>query len=137
MITMMHALLGMKILSLAVSNDQHILQVGTDQTPVMFEAEGDCCSESWFSEILGVSALLGGTVRGVEKLQMAGYPINDGRSRQWGDLAYGYSICTEKGHGEIIFRNSSSGNGNYGGRLSFSFKEWPVPMTQITEDWQA
>ena len=68
---------------------------------------------------------------------MEGYNINDGRSRQKIDEAYGYKITTDKGHADIIFRNSS--NGHYGGWLKNAniLKEIPNDLKEIRSDWSA
>lgn len=76
-----------------------------------YEADADCCSESWFSEIDNVQNLLRSEVLEVEEKaeQKA-----EG-TRQEEDIVYGYTLKTAKGYCDILFRNSS--NGWYSGWL--------------------
>lgn len=131
----MKELIGKKIQAMAVNETQSILSFETDKGLVNFEVYGDCCSESWFADITGVAALLGGTVANVEEVSMDGYNVEDGRTRQEYDSAYGYKIRTDKGDADVVFRNSS--NGYYGGKLVAGPAEAPNGMTGITDDWRA
>jgi len=131
----MKELIGKTIKSLSVNADQSILSFETDHGQVNFEVWGDCCSTSWFADITGVHSLLDGKVANVEEVSMDGYNVNDGRCRQDEDIAYGYKIVTDKGHADVVFRNSS--NGYYGGELSSGPKTAPEGMTIITDDWRA
>lgn len=132
----MEELVGKKILSLSVDGErQHILSFETSEGPISYYADGDCCSESWFADITGVSAMVGGTVSRVDEISMDGYNVKDGRGRQEDDMAYGYKIVTDKGYGDIVFRNSS--NGYYGGSIGPHKGELPASMVPITDDWQA
>lgn len=131
----MKELIGKKITGLRINEDQSLLVFDTDQGPVGYVAEGDCCSESWFADITGVSALLGGTVQMVSEVDLDDYNVNDGRTRQEYDEVYGYKLTTDKGYADIVFRNSS--NGFYGGALELLNGEPPENMTAIMDDWQA
>lgn len=131
----MNALTGKNIIGLSVSDDQHYLSFQTNAGPITFIVEGDCCSESWFADITGVNALIGGTVNGVEIVSMEGYNVDDGRGRQEEDAVYGYKILTDKGYADIVFRNSS--NGYYGGWLEEFSGDAPANMMPITADWSA
>ena len=131
----MNELVGKKIICLRINEDQSVLAFETDMGVVAYYAYGDCCSESWFADIAGVSALIGGIVNSVEEVGMNEYNINDGRCRQEEDSAYGYKITTDKGYADIVFRNSS--NGYYGGYLELLTTELPNGMTEIADDWQA
>jgi hypothetical protein len=131
----MKELIGKKILGLRINENQDVLVFDTDQGVVGYEAYGDCCSESWFADITGVSAMFGGTVQTVEEVSMEGYNVEDGRTRQEYDLAYGYKLTTEKGYADIVFRNSS--NGYYGGSIDPLRREPPESMTAIVDDWHA
>lgn len=73
----------------------------------------------------------------VEEVDMDGYNVDDGRTRQECDEAYGYKIFTDKGQADIIFRNSS--NGYYGGSLNGVEIDIDIPATakEITGDWSA
>lgn len=131
----MKQLIGKKIKALAVNKDKSLLSFETENEQVNFSVKGDCCSQSWFADINGVYALLGGTVVNVEEVSMEGYNVEDGRTRQDSDCAYGYKIRTDKGDADVVFRNSS--NGYYGGWLYEGPKEAPTGMTSIKDDWRA
>ena len=85
---------------------------------VCWQTDGDCCSESWFADIVGVVELLNAKVKSVSEISIenCGYNVEDGRGRQDYDRAYGYKIITNKGYADIVFRNSS--NGYYGGTMA-------------------
>lgn len=130
----MNELIGKKILSIHINDDQSILAFNTAQGVVAYEVEGDCFSESWFADITGVNALLGATVQSAEEVDLENYNVNDGRCRQEEDEVYGVKLITDKGYADIVFRNSS--NGFYGGWINFYKGELPENMTEITgNDW--
>lgn len=79
--------------------------------PHFVETDGDCCSESWWADVIGAASCYGGTVTQVRTLDLP--EPQDDRSRQEEDQAYGYAIDTERGTVTLAFRNSS--NGYYGG----------------------
>lgn len=131
----MKQLIGTKIEKIELSKDgQYYLQFTTDKGIRLFGTEGDCCSESWFADIIGTNNLLGATVAAVEEVEMPNYNTEDGRCRQEVDSVYGYKLTTSKGYADIIFRNSS--NGYYGGSLTY---EGSMPSTEemeeITQDY--
>ena len=103
--------------------------------PIVFDCGGDCCSETWFSEILNVDALVGHVVMSVETLNLPHH--EDGNGRQEYDRFYGYGIATDAGHCTIVFRNSS--NGYYGGDCGIGKddgkREW-ISISHLT-DWTA
>jgi hypothetical protein len=130
----MNELIGKKILSIQINDDQSILAFNTEQGVVAYEAEGDCCSECWFADITGVHALLGATVRSSDEVDLENYNVDDGRCRQDEDEAYGFKLTTDKGYTDIVFRNSS--NGFYGGWINLYKEPLPEDMTEITvNDW--
>ena len=131
----MKELIGKKITGLRINEDQSVLAFDTDQGVIAYDAWGDCCSETWFADITGVGALIGGTVKTVACVNMNGYNVDDGRCRQDVDEAYGYKLTTDKGYADIVFRNSS--NGYYGGSIELLKRELPEGMIAITDDWQA
>lgn len=100
---------------------------------VCYEALADCCSESWFSDITGVSALLGQRVRAAERVELPDYDTEDGRCLQEVDQAYGYQLQTAKGRVDIVFRNSS--NGYYGGELCLREQPPKAAFFDIEDDW--
>jgi len=130
----MKELIGKTIIGLRVNDDQSILTFDHhDGTNTSYETDGDCCSETWFADITGVCALLGGTVIDTENVAMES--IDDGRTRQEEDQFYGVKLKTDKGLVDIVFRNSS--NGYYGGDIGLHSGALPVGMVAITDDWQA
>ena len=131
----MKELIGKKILGLRISEDQTELAFDTDQGEIAYETYSECCSETWFADITGVNALIGGTVSVAEEVDMDGYNVDDGRCRQEYDAAYGWKIATNKGYADIVFRNSS--NGYYGGCICLMQNPSGFAMISITDDWQA
>ena len=114
-------LVGLRILSVSINDDDTVLVFETDKGQMAFLAEGDCCSESWFSAINGLDSLLGRFVLEVRQRPEISVP----GTRQEFDELYGYFLLaaddsgktalatTPNGTCEIEFRNSS--NGYYGG----------------------
>lgn len=129
-------LIGKKISGIAVNDDQSILVFNTDAGDVAYEGYGDCCSETWFADIVGIQSLIGATVASVEDIELDPSPAQDSRCRQEEDAFYGMKLVTDKGHADIIYRNSS--NGYYGGSADLMSK---IPdsssFVKITDDWQA
>lgn len=134
-------LLGSKVIAARLEEgESRLLFEMEGGSGVMWTVDGDCCSESWFADLVGVEDLAGATVTGVESVEMEalGYSTEDGRGRQEHDQVYGYKLTTDKGWCDIVFRNSS--NGYYGGSM------WATPATpeemrasrgwlKITKDW--
>lgn len=130
----MKELIGKTVSGLRVNDDQSVLTFNhPDGTNTSYDTYGDCCSETWFADITGVLALLGGKVIGVEDVRMES--VDDGRTRQDEDKFYGVKLKTDKGFVDIVYRNSS--NGYYGGSIELLRRELPEGMTAITDDWQA
>ena len=131
---MMNELIGRTIRAVYIDDDdQHYLSFETDAGTVVYVAEGDCCSESWFYHVLGVDNLLGQTVLEVDEIEM-GEPA-DSYSRQDEDKLYGIKLRTARGYTDIEFRNSS--NGYYGGWVEIYSATPDARMVQITEDYTA
>ena len=129
----MKELIGKIISGIRVNEDQSVLVFGhPDGTNTIYVTYGDCCSETWFADITGVGALIGGKVLMVEDIAMKS--VDDGRTRQEIDEFYGVKIITNKGYADIVYRNSS--NGYYGGVI-FLYEKLPDNLTAITEDWSA
>ena len=143
----MQELVGQTIEKLEVSSDQHLLRfTTTGGQPIVYQAEGDCCSESWFADIVGVKALLppprpargDRAITKVEPLLLPFYNVHDGRGRQEEDQVYGYALSVQPwGVTVIAFRNSS--NGYYGGwvELASPTEGKDTQWTEITDDWRA
>lgn len=131
----MKELIGKTVIGLQVSEGEDFLAFEhPDGTLTVYEAWGDCCSESWFADITGVDALLYSKVVDAEDVDLP--QIQDDRCRQEEDAFYGVKLKTTKGYVDIVFRNSS--NGYYGGKIYLS-QIWPRTgvMRPITTDWQA
>lgn len=130
----MNDLIGKTISGLRVNEDQSILAFDhPDGTSTSYLTNGDCCSETWFADITGVPALIGGTVVEVADVDMQA--VDDGRTRQEEDEFYGVKIKTDRGLADIVYRNSS--NGYYGGDISLHSGDLPENMTAINDDWSA
>lgn len=93
-----------------------------DAEPVIYFAEGECCSQSWFYSVMDPQVLFGQEVLEVEEVAMPvgqwDDPDPDDVDCGRGDYTqfYGYGLRTAKGICRIEFRNSS--NGYYGGSLT-------------------
>lgn len=131
----MKELIGKTITGMRVNDDQSVLAFDIGQGTVAYLAKGECCSETWFADITGVNALIGGTVQAADYVNMKGYNVDDNRTRQLYDEAYGVKITTNKGYADIVFRNSS--NGYYGGSIHLMQGKLPKGMMDITDDWSA
>jgi hypothetical protein len=117
---------------LLVSEGEDTLFIVTDAGTMELGTEADCCSETWWADVVGVKQLIGFPIRTFEEIEMP--QVEDGRSRQECDQIYGCRITTSGGVCDLIFRNSS--NGYYGGGYIPTWK----PLRQvrpITEDWSA
>lgn len=119
------------------TDDQHSLILEFEEGPdLCVTTEGDCCSESWWADILGASSCYGSEVVAAQALFMEGNygPVgwvaeDDGRSRHEEDSIYGYAIMTKRGVVTFAFRNSS--NGYYGG---WAYEVDPF-MPEAGETW--
>ena len=119
-----------------VSEDDEDMFFVADGGLVRVSLEGDCCSQSWFSDIYNFDALLGRVSEATE-IDMPDYDVHDGRTRQEVDSAYGIAVSTNKGTAKIVFRNSS--NGYYGGYIhSVQIVDKRLDgLNRITDDWKA
>lgn len=130
----MKHLINEYITGLRINDNQDTLILDTPDAMIVYQAEGDCCSETWFADIIGVKALINATIKKVENLELFEYNTDDNRCRQEVDTAYGIRLTTDKGDTDIIYRNSS--NGYYCGAVSF-IGRIPTSLTPITDDWSA
>ncbi len=106
----------------------------SDGRVFVLDTYGDCCSETWWADAVGVKQLLGHVVTAVEEIDMP--TPEDDRTRQEYDEAYGIKITTTRGVCDLVYRNSS--NGYYGGDSSIRWSDKiPDGFRQITEDWSA
>ena len=129
-------LLGFRLVRMHVNEDQSVLYMCDNFENNIFkiETDADCCSETWFADIIGVDYLLGHHITGVELLSFSG-EIEDGRTRQEVDIQYGFRLKTLLGDCDFIYRNSS--NGYYGGDIEGVTLVDKIPdnMEIIKEDW--
>lgn len=132
----MSSLVGKTIRKVFISRAEDVLIVFHDEGHCYYETYGDCCSETWIADLVGVENLLGHKVLEVEDVAME--DVDDGRTRQEYDQFFGIKIVTTGGYVDIIYRNSS--NGYYGGSLyevtsdrGFDLSD----MAEITEDYSA
>lgn len=149
----MKELIGKTITGMAISEGEHVLKFSVqDGEPVYYVAEGDCCSETWFADIIfnrnrWQESEFPFTVACAEDLEMPSWVenivTNDGRGRQECDQVYGERLVHNLGSVDIVYRNSS--NGYYGGWCGFADMENPYQaeyiakqtFTDITKDWRA
>lgn len=131
--TVMDNLIGQTIDEIRLSEDNETIVFKCGAEYIGYRTDADCCSETWFADILGVDALLGATVLQIVEMpwdMFDNYNINDGRCRQVEDAVYGYKLRTNRGYADIIFRNSS--NGYYGG----SIFRWLLDSVERYAVWQ-
>ena len=150
----MKELIGRRVDAIDVEKaKQEWIVFHTDAGPLCYHAEADCCSETWFSDIIGLEQLIGQKVSSVEEItipdSVSGLIDRDGRGRQESDTLYGYLIENGSWRNgcKIFFRNSS--NGYYGGSLSdpieipktrreyYDAKDEPLEWERIEKDWSA
>ena len=90
--------------------DRYLRFTDSNGETTSFSVDGDCCSSSYFNDILGVKNLLGQKVLQHLSRDLPHEDYN-------GDLEcisyYGASVGTINGYFDVIFRNES--NGYYGG----------------------
>lgn len=109
------AALGRVLTGIAVSADGETtlrLDFATGD-PLYVGTTGDCCSESWWADIIGAASAYGQEIVGARELEMPQPGPDDNRTRQESDEVYGYELRTTTGTVTLAFRNSS--NGYYGG----------------------
>lgn len=129
-------LVGHTPTQLWVGPDEHVLRIQCGDVAVVANTDGDCCSESWWADIVGVKQMLGAEVTAAVVIDMPDV-LDDERSRQEVDKAYGVRVTTTRGVCDLIYRNSS--NGYYGGWSEWEVADDATPpgFRQITEDWSA
>jgi hypothetical protein len=155
------------LVSLAVDATQTVLRVETQYPDLGASASefhyavahGDCCSESWWADILHGPSCYGARIYAVRELDLrelgsAFYEavkthprlLDPTRTRQEYDQLYGYELRTARGDVTLAFRNSS--NGYYGGWAEHltadglaDLARWrnaPLEFTPITtDDWSS
>lgn len=130
-------LVGRRIDAVLMSPDQKSMAFVCGNVVLVATCDGDCCSTTWFADIVGADALWGREVIDAVEIPMPEWvDVNDGRTRQEEDKAYGVAIRTDRGTCEVIYRNSS--NGYYGGWARVEVGAMPDGWTEIrADDWHA
>lgn len=111
---------GKRVLEIRINQVGDQLALLTDQDETLWVvATSDCCSESFFNDVLGIRNLIGEEITKVEERELPHLtyddPVTDDRT-----LFYSLVISTRIGYCDIIFRNES--NGYYTG--SFAYEPW-------------
>jgi len=102
------------------SEDGSYMKIQTDKNVYCFDTEGDCCSHTYYHEVIGVPE---GNVLEVESADadLPVLPDDDPDKDDECVQQYGINIKTTKGVVTIVYRNSS--NGYYGGSSSWIDRE--------------
>lgn len=134
---LLSALDGRIVIGLDVSPEEAALRFRfSDGEAVVWETEGDCCSQSWWADGLQLNSLRGAAVTAAETIDLPDYDLDDGRTRQEEDSVYGVRITTDKGVTTLAFRNSS--NGYYGGWAGLGGDAEGTDWREITgNEWSA
>lgn len=136
----MDRLVGKHIAGLWINNTQdRLVFVCDDGERLAFTAEGDCCSQSWINDLIGVDAVLGHVVVKAEAVDLddIANPMAEKDERNHDDSVqvYKWTLTTERGQCDIIFRNAS--NGYYGGWLDATENVSIDGFQQVAADWTA
>jgi hypothetical protein len=132
----MRGLVGHRVMGIFVSRDEEEMIFVTNTGALRYRTYGDCCSTTWFADIVGIKQLIGHTVTKAEEINVP-IPEGDVRERSEEDQNYGIRLTTDGGVCDIVYRNAS--NGYYGGSIDL-VKELPTSLDNyrpIYEDWSA
>lgn len=100
-----------------------------------YQALSDCCSESWFAHMTGVSNVIGAKVIDVSSIDFdlpVEHPEYKGIRQDVAKL-HAIDLTTSKGNARIEFRNES--NGYYDGYASLVHGSGISKLRHVTEDW--
>lgn len=130
----MRKLVGHKVMGVFVSNDEEEMIFVTATGAFRYRCDGDCCSYTWFADMVGVRQLIGHTVTKAEEISV---PVTDVRERSEQDQNYGIRLTTDGGVCDIVYRNAS--NGYYGGSIDLvdTLPDTLDKFRPIYEDWSA
>lgn len=128
---------GKTVIDIAVSDPEEEVLCITfkDGEAAYIGTEGDCCSRSWWSDVIGKKSAMGGKITGVRVLELP--EPKDSRRYSEEDKVYGYSLDTDRGSVTLAFRNAS--NGYYGGSC-YRMEDPPISGGWHfidTNDWSA
>lgn len=136
--TAMTEVVGRVVNGVYVHDEENLLVFDTSGGQVAYATYGDCCSETWFADIVGVKSLLGQAVRAAENIDVPDHLQDDERSRQDYDQYMGVRLYTDVGSCDIIYRNSS--NGYYGGDIEY-VRDYSADVADfkhhVVQDWRA
>lgn len=125
-------IVGAVVTGVKIDASKEFMRVDTDKGAFDFVAVGDCCSNSWFEHLNGVSNIIGGTVIEKPVLRVDGEVISQEKEY---DVTEQYitQLKTDKGVLDIEFRNNS--NGYYSGWLTLGEDEYSslVETPKLTE----
>lgn len=144
----MHELIGQTIKEIYISSKK--IAFVTNEKTFFYEVEGDCCSESYFYEIINLSKILGKVVLKVKEINDVKVEKgSEDRGVEYADSvdAYGIRLSTDETNVEIageilptsnsaiiVFRNNS--NGYYGGSCEFRGHDGDLSgLKRIENDW--
>lgn len=129
----MRELVGKTVNAVYLSDDQIYMAFETDEGRIEYVADGDCCSRSWFNDVIGLKSLVGFRVLEVEE---ANLPFPDGED-VYGDCLqiYGIKLKTTGGYTDIVFRNES--NGYYGGQVIKAWRPVSANFELLEGDYSA
>lgn len=101
--------------------NEDALRFDTDQGPVTFTVDGDCCSHSVFYDFIGVKNILNvGPVLQVECVPLEEGDIPDKKNYQESISCYGYRLTVNHptlGEISAVFSFRNYSNGYYGGSM--------------------
>jgi hypothetical protein len=131
-ISRMEELIGKMVTAVWISPDAERLVFETDDGNVAYRTYGDCCSYSYFNDIIGLDALIGQKVNSAEEIGLGDVETDDSYDCI---RAYGIKLTTNRGYVDVVFRNES--NGYYGGWCETDYRDdVPEDMVKITAaDW--
>jgi hypothetical protein len=111
---------GRTVTAVIVGYEEQYLVLETTTGPVIWETDADCCSNTWFSDVVGLPSLLGHPILAASELaDVSPFETEEeqNRTRQEEDKVYGVRLLTEAGVCDVVYRNSS--NGYYGGSIYY------------------
>lgn len=101
---------GRVLMGVAVKKgEDDLVLIFSGEAPLVVAVEGDCCSHSYWHEVIGAASCYGGVITGTRQLNLP-EPDQGGHECL---QAYGYAVDTTLGSVRFVFRNES--NGYYGG----------------------
>lgn len=118
--------------------NQYYLKFICEDGVYCYEATGDCCSESYFSDVNRLGYFINEKINEVKEVELMEEEYQEKTSRQEYDSIYGVKIYTDKGIGLIIMRNSS--NGYYGGSYNLVNEDEissKIKMIKIENDYSS